>query len=99
MWCMDDLDALNAAEREADPSAPERSYDLFISTTPEKNVALMKETIEEIGQWPREIHYMYDRGATFDDHFDMAFQEIFDPGLRGHRLHRRPIFPRYPAHM
>ena len=45
MWCMDDLDALNAAEREADPSAPERSYDLFISTTPEKNVALMKETI------------------------------------------------------
>lgn len=40
----------------------------------------MKETIEEIGQWPREIHYMYDRGATFDDHFDMAFKEIFDQG-------------------
>lgn len=80
MWCMDDLENLNKAEREEDPSAPERSYDLFISTTPKENVALMEETINEIGQWPREIHYMYDRGATFDDHFDMAFQEIFDQG-------------------
>ena len=102
MWCMDDLDALNAAEREADPSAPERSYDLFISTTPEKNVALMKETIEEIGQWPREIHYMYDRGATFDDHFDMAFQEIFDQGYEaivsiGADIPTRPLDPPSPS--
>lgn len=29
MWCMDDLEALNREEREADPSAPERSYDLL----------------------------------------------------------------------
>ncbi len=80
MWCMDDLDAANKAEREADPSAPERSYDLFISTTPAKNVELMKQTIDELGEWPREIHYMADKGATFDDHFDYAFQQIFDQG-------------------
>lgn len=80
MWCMDDLEALNRQEREENEGAPERSYDLFISTTPEKNVELMKNTIEEIGQWPREIHYMADKGATFDDHFDMAFQKIFDQG-------------------
>lgn len=80
MWCMDDLDALNAQEIAANPGAPKRSYDLFVSTTPEKNVELMKETIETISGWPREIHYMADRGATFDDHFDMAFQEIFDQG-------------------
>ena len=80
MWCMDDLDALNRQELEANPGAPKRSYDLFISTTPAKNVELMRETIEQVPGWPREIHYMSDRGATFDDHFDMAFQEIFDQG-------------------
>lgn len=80
MWCMDDLEAMNRAEIEANPGAPVRKYDLFISTTPAKNVELMKETIEEVPGWPREIHYMSDRGATFDDHFDMAFQEIFDQG-------------------
>lgn len=80
MWCMDDLEALNKKEREADPGAPERSYDLFISTTPEKNVELMKETIETVKGWTREIHYMHDKGSTFDDHFDMAFQKIFDQG-------------------
>ena len=80
MWCMDDLEALNAQEFAANPGAPERSYDLFISTTPAKNVELMKETINEVPGWPREIHYMADKGATFDDHFDMAFKEIFDQG-------------------
>ena len=80
MWCMDDLEALNRQEMESNPGSPKRSYDLFISTTPASNVELMKQTIEEIGQWPREIIYMADKGATFDDHFDMAFQEIFDQG-------------------
>ena len=28
MWCMDDLDALNRQELEANPGAPKRSYDL-----------------------------------------------------------------------
>ncbi|MGN0073184.1 MAG: DUF2064 domain-containing protein [Coriobacteriales bacterium] len=36
--------------------------------------------MNQVPGWPREIHYMSDRGATFDDHFDMAFQEIFDQG-------------------
>ena len=80
MWCMDDLEALNRDELAANPGAPERSYDLFISTTPASNVELMQQTIEEIGQWPRPIKYMADKGASFDDHFDMAFQEIFDQG-------------------
>jgi glycosyltransferase A (GT-A) superfamily protein (DUF2064 family) len=79
-WCMDDLDDLNKQERANNPGAPEREYDLFISTTPASNVQLMKDTINEIGKWPREIHYMSDSGASFDDHFDMAMKEIFDQG-------------------
>ena len=40
----------------------------------------MKETYDAIGPWPMEIHYMTDKGATFDDHFDYAFKEIFTQG-------------------
>jgi uncharacterized protein len=80
MWCMDDLDAYNKQEREYNPGAPERTYDLFISTTPAENIELMKETIAEVPGWPREINYMTDKGATFDDHFDYAFKYIFDLG-------------------
>ncbi len=80
MWCMDDMDELNRLEREANSGAPVRSYDLFISTTPAKNVDLMRETIEQVSGWPREINYMTDSGATFDDHFDDAMQQIFDMG-------------------
>ena len=79
-WCMDDLEEANRRERERDAGAPERSYDLFISTTPAKNIELMRETLDEIGPWPREIHYMSDKGTSFDEHFDGAFQEIFDQG-------------------
>ncbi len=40
----------------------------------------MKKTYDEIGPWPMEIHYITDKGATFDDHFDDAFKQIFDMG-------------------
>lgn len=80
MWCMDDLEEMNRQEREANPGAPERSYELFISTTPAKNRELMQKTIEEVPGWPRVIHYITDSGATFDDHFDDAMQQIFDMG-------------------
>ncbi len=80
MWCMDDLEALNKQEREANSGAPVRTYDLFVSTTPEKNMQLMKDTLNEVGKWPHEIHYMTDTGSSFDEHFNRAFQEIFDQG-------------------
>ena len=40
----------------------------------------MRETFEAIGPWPMEVHYLTDKGATFDDHFDDAFKQIFDLG-------------------
>jgi len=78
---LDVLEARNAAEIEENPtSAIRRSYDIFISTTPEDNVTKMRETFEAAGTWPREFHYLLDSGQTFDDHFDDAFQQIFDQG-------------------
>ncbi len=79
MIALAELQAQKDAAREADPDADEFRYDFFISTTPASNLQLMKETFEKI-DWPMEIHYITDSGATFDDHFDDAFKQIFDQG-------------------
>ena len=63
-----------------DPTADRIIYDFFVCTTPAENVAVMKETYDAIGPWPLEIHYLTDKGATFDDHFDDAFTQIFGMG-------------------
>ncbi len=80
MLALQGLQAEKDAAHEADPEAPEFEYDFFISTTPADNLELMRETFERIGPWPMEIHYLTDAGATFDDHFDDAFKQIFDQG-------------------
>lgn len=74
------LQAENDALVADDPTADRISYDFFVSTTPADNVDLMKETYDAIGPWPMEIHYMADKGSTFDDHFDDAFGQLFDQG-------------------
>ncbi len=64
----------------SDPEADKVTYDFFISTTPADSVQMMKDLFDDIGPWPMEIHYITDSGATFDDHFDDAFKQIFDMG-------------------
>ena len=80
MHALMELQMMNDAAVEADPSVDKITYDFFVSTTPAENVPLMKETYDAIGPWPMEIHYLTDKGATFDDHFDYAFKEIFSQG-------------------
>ena len=80
MHALMELQMENDAAVAADPSVDKVTYDFFVSTTPAENVELMKETYDAIGPWPMEIHYMTDKGATFDDHFDYAFKEIFAQG-------------------
>jgi glycosyltransferase A (GT-A) superfamily protein (DUF2064 family) len=76
-----ELEVENVAERTADSSADEHVYSFFISTTPAENVDVIRQTFEEIGQWPREFTYIVDEGSTFDEHFDNAFTQIFDQGF------------------
>ncbi len=80
MQALYNLEYYNAQDREADPSIDEMQYDFFVSTCPEKNVEVMREVFESLGEWPREFHYIVDSGKTFDDHFDSAFAQIFDMG-------------------
>lgn len=74
------LQAEKDAASENNNAADDFKYDFFISTTPASNLDLMKETFEKLAPWPMEIHYITDSGATFDDHFDDAFKQIFDMG-------------------
>ena len=80
MLAMDDLDEANAQERADDPTAPTRTYDFFISTTPESNVAVIRKVFEDEGGWARPITYHFDVGASFDAHFTNAFKQLFDLG-------------------
>lgn len=79
MHALLELQYANDAACEADPNAQRIQYDFFLGC-PEANLDLMKETFDAIGPWPMELHYVTDKGATFDDHFDDAFQQIFDMG-------------------
>ena len=80
MYALYQLEQENAAEREADPEVDEHVYDFFVSTCPEENVQLMREAYELAGEWPREFHYLVDRGTSFNEHFDDAFNQIFEQG-------------------
>ena len=80
MQALMELQAENDALTAADPDADAITYDFFISTTPQSNLELMRETFEALAPWPMEIHYITDEGATFDDHFDDAFRQIFAQG-------------------
>lgn len=79
MHALIEMQRANDAAVAADPSVDKVTYDFFVST-PAADIDIMKATYDEIGPWPMEIHYLTDKGATFDDHFDYAFKQIFDEG-------------------
>lgn len=80
MHALLELQAENDELVAADPSAEKVVFDFFVSTTPADNVDLMKQTYDAIGPWPMDIHYITDKGTTFDEHFDDAFSQIFEQG-------------------
>jgi glycosyltransferase A (GT-A) superfamily protein (DUF2064 family) len=78
MVALEDLESANAEERAANPHAPRRIYDFFVSTTPASSVEAMERLFAEEGDWPRPIRFLCDRGASFNDHFDDAFRQLFE---------------------
>lgn len=80
MHALIELQRANDALVAEDPTADKVTYDFFVSTTPAESVQLMRDTFDAIGPWPMEVHYLTDKGATFDDHFDDAFRQIFAMG-------------------
>ena len=49
-------------------------------TTPARNAAAMQKLFEDAGEWPRPIVFDFDEGASFDEHYNCAFQKAWDRG-------------------
>lgn len=67
----------------ADPETGEEIRDVYemrISTAPAENLPKMRELYEASGTWPREIVFVADEGASFDEHYNDAFQKAWDDG-------------------
>lgn len=77
MLALDDLDELQAEQRAADPSLPQRSYDFFISTLSLEAIEHLSALFNADESLSRPITYLIDRGSSFDEHFDDAFDQIF----------------------
>lgn len=82
MLALNDLEELQARQRSSDPSLPQRTYDFFISTLSLEAIEQLRTVFEEDGTLPRDITYLVDTGASFDEHFDDAFNQIFQRGYR-----------------
>ncbi len=80
--CMGAFDRLEAREpeRDAEGELIEDVYELRISTTPAGNLDAMRALFTASGEWPRPIAFDFDEGATFDDHYNQAFQKAWDDG-------------------
>ena len=56
-------------------------YTLIISSPGAGQEAAMRALFEESGEWPREIVFMHDDGASFDAHYNDAFAKVWAMGF------------------
>lgn len=71
--------AFNILEDE-EADAIHNRYRLVISTAPKENLASMRALFEDAGTWPRPLEYLFDEGASFDEHYNDAFAKTWDSG-------------------
>lgn len=55
-------------------------YALFVSAPGQEGEDKMRALFARSGSWPREIVFIHDDGASFDEHYNHAFQQVFDAG-------------------
>lgn len=80
MAAMADLEARPLA---VDPQTGEEIrdvYELVISTAPAPNAAAMRKLFSDAGTWPRSFEVIVDEGASFDEHYNHAFRQVWDGG-------------------
>ena len=68
-----------AAHSSANGHAPDR-YDFIVSCSPQSDQQILETLFSENGPWPAPITFIHDRGKSFDEHFDDAFQQLFELG-------------------
>ena len=72
--------AFDRLEEEDSPGGATDAYELVISTAPVENVSRMEALFAEAGTWPRPITFIGDTGATFDEHYNDAFRQVWKSG-------------------
>ena len=81
---MADLERESAERAQAALAAGEEvvrdEYEMIISTTPAKNVEVMRKLFSDAGEWPRELVFLCDEGASFDEHYNQAFEKTWARG-------------------
>ena len=80
MAAMDDLETRSRVAVQAGESDVLDTYELVISTAPARNVEAMERLFYDAGAWPREMVFIADEGASFDEHYNHAFQQAWDRG-------------------
>lgn len=55
-------------------------YDFIVCCSPASEQHVLEAVFAENGPWPAPIDFINDHGANFDEHFDDAFQQLFDRG-------------------
>jgi glycosyltransferase A (GT-A) superfamily protein (DUF2064 family) len=56
------------------------AFDLVISTTSEASITALKEVLAADDAEERQLSFIVDKGASFDEHFDDAFAQLFAAG-------------------
>jgi glycosyltransferase A (GT-A) superfamily protein (DUF2064 family) len=74
------LDELNQQAEAASNGGAADHYDFWVSCTSKGDQGKLAELLEKAGPWPAPIAFINDRGKTFDEHFDDAFQQLFQRG-------------------
>lgn len=84
--CMlfDVVEIISAALADLEARDPEGNvrdtYELIISTAPARNLDAMRKLFEDAGEWPHEIVFIADEGASFDEHYNHAFEQAWARG-------------------
>ena len=77
---MADMEAVQAASGDASDAAVRDTYELVISTAPARNLEPMRKLFSDAGTWPRDITFIVDEGANFDEHYNHAFEQAWERG-------------------
>lgn len=78
--CFRALAELNQQAQASANGAPVDVYDLVVSCSPKADVEKLGAIFNQHGPWPAPITFIIDHGKTFDEHFDDAFQQLFERG-------------------
>lgn len=83
--CCDCLNRMESAQNATQaaaqgPVAIIDEYDIIISSPGLDQELAMRQLFANAGEWPRRISFIYDTGASFDEHYNDAFRQVWEAG-------------------